>query len=199
MNTLKNFVRAVLASGLLILGLGAVEKAQALNNPDTMVITVQPDATYAVAITSPEVQGYDFGLVAVAGTTISTMAIGVQNTGNIVEFFSLGVIDTTLGAGVAWTNNGASLAAGTTSYVMQGRFVATAAGQPAFASFNGAANNIPVAPPSPADSKFGQGTGLAGKTTPGSSKDLWLRLHMPTAVYESGVHTLVLSVNGQNL
>src|SRR5205823_4710576 len=103
----------------------------------------------------------------------------------------------TTGGGNAWTNNGASLTAGVTSYAMQGYFVATGAGQPASATFNGATNNVPSTPPGTADSHFGQGAGLAGKTTAGSSQDLWLKLLMPTAVYESGVHTLVLSVNGQ--
>ncbi len=197
MNAMKRAVEAAGVAGLLVLGLGWMQKAEAVN-PDTMVITVKPDVTYAVGITSPEVQGYDFGLVKVGLTTISTWAIRVENTGDIVEFFSLGVVDVTPGAGVAWTNNEASLTAGVTSYAMQGVFVAQDDPQPAESTFDGSAKNIPAAPPGTADSKFGQGTGLAAKTSPGIKKDLWLRLAMPTGVFENGQHTMVLSVNGQN-
>ena len=196
MNAVKRAVQVAMVAGLMVLGLGVVQKAEAAN-PDTMNVLVQPDVTYAVTISSPFVQGYNFGLVGVAATTISTVAIGVTNSGTIVEFFSLGVQDVT--PTYAWTNNESSLNPGTTSYVMQGVLQTTGGNQPPTASFDGAANNIPSAPPAAADSRFGQGTGFAGKTAAGSSKDLWLRFHMPTVVHESGVHTLILSVNGQNL
>ena len=123
MNSMKQAVRTAVIAGLMVLGLGVVQKAEALGTPtDTMNILIRPDVTYAVDISSPFVQGYNFGLVQVAGTTISTVAIQVENAGNIVEFFSLGVVDTT-GGGNAWTNNGSSLNPGTTSYVMQGVFL----------------------------------------------------------------------------
>src|SRR6185436_3014001 len=120
------------------------------------------------------------------------LSIQVKNNGDIQEFFSLAVNDTGVNA---WTNNGASLAPGTTSYVMQGFFVGTATPQPANASFNGANQNIPTTPPTTADSHYGQGS---TKTVAGDYQYLWLRLHMPTSVYESGQHTLVLAINGQN-
>ena len=197
MNTKQKLKSAVIA-GLMVLGLGVMQKAEALGTPtDTMNILIRPDVSYAVDISSPFVAGYNFGLVAPGVTTISTVAIDVENAGTIVEFFSLGVVDTT-GGGNAWTNNEGNLNPGTTSYVMQGVFLADGSTQPPSASFNGAANNVPIAPPSTADSRFGQGTGFAGKTAAGVTKDLWLRFHMPTAVYESGWHTLLLSITGQS-
>ena len=194
MNTMKRAVQAVLASGLLVLGLGLFQEAQA-GTFDTMTITVSAGGvSYAVAITSPEAQGYDFAQVNIGLTTISTLAIAVRNAGTISEFFSVGVVDVT--ATYAWTNN--PLTPANTSYVMQALFTATGAAQPAEATFTGAAKNVPIAAPVAADSKFGQGAAPGGRTLPGSSKDLWLRLGMPTGVEETGVHTMVLTVNGQS-
>jgi hypothetical protein len=194
MNTLKKMTQVVMAAGLIVLGLGMAKQAYAVaGSTDTITVTVTPDVQYSVQITSPELQGYDFGLVRVGQSTISTLAIAVKNNGDIQEYFSLAVNDTT--GGNAWTNNGASLAAGTTSFVMQGFFQATSTPQPPTSSLNGLAQNIPTTPPSTATNKFGQ---TGGKTAAGASQDLWLRLHMPTAVNESGQHTLVLAINGQN-
>jgi hypothetical protein len=183
-------VKSLLVAGLILGTWGAFGKAYAAN-PDTLTVTVTPSgALYGVLITSPEVQGYDFGAVNVGATTISTKPIAVQNTGNISEYFSLGVVDITAG-GVAWTN---AASPANVTYVLQGQFVATGAAQPADASFAGAANNVPVTPPVTAASKFNQGT---TRTIPSNSQDLWLQLKMPTGLAESGQHTLVLSINGQ--
>jgi hypothetical protein len=188
MKTLKNAVKVALASGLMVLGLGLMKEAQASGNPDTMTITVTPGGvTYAVAITSPEVQGYDFGTVTIGQTTISTKSISVQNFGNISEFLSLGVQDTT--PAVGWTN---AAAPANVTYTMQGLFQA---GQPLSANFAGASNNVPSAPPGTASGKFGEGT---TKTLPLASQTLWLQLQMPTGVAENAQHTLVLSINGQS-
>jgi len=188
MKTLKNAVQAVMVAGLLVLGLGLMKQAQASGNPDAMTITVTPGGvTYAVAITSPEVQGYDFGTVTIGQTTVSTKSISVQNFGNISEFLSLGVQDAT--PSVAWTN--ASSPANVT-YTMQGLFQTN---QPLSANFAGANNNVPSAPPGTASGKFGEG---AVKTLPLASQTLWLQLQMPTGVAESAQHSLVLAINGQS-
>src|SRR5271165_709339 len=187
MNTLKRALQVALASGLVVLGLGMKKEAQAFGNPDTMTITVTPGApTYSVAITSPEVQGYDFSTVGIGVTTVSTKSISVQNHGNISEYFSLGVVDIT--ATYAWTN---AASPANTTYTMQGLFQTN---QPLSSNFAGANNNVPAAPPGTASGKFGQGT---TQTTPTNSQTLWLQLQMPTGVAETGQHTLVLSINGQ--
>ncbi len=186
MKTFKSIAKAVLSAGLLVLGLGVLSKTYAAN-PDTMVVTVTPGGvTYAVAITSPQVGGYAFGVVNVGLTTISTEAVSVQNAGNIAAYFSIGVVDVTPTFG--WAND---LTAATTTYAMYALFNAT---QPAEASFNGATNNVPEAAPGAAATRHGQ---ASTKTNPGISQNLWLRLGMPTGVDDSGQHTLVLSVNGQ--
>jgi hypothetical protein len=196
MNTMKQAVKVVLSAGLLILGLGVWHQAQAITS-DTMRMTVSVDnasVNYAVKITSPEAQGYDFGQVAINATTISTLPIAVQNFGNASEFMSVGVVDIT--NTYAWTNNGASLSAATTSYYMQGFFVPHGNAQPDSSNFTGGTNNVPAAAPGTANGTFGQGV---NKTTPGQYQDLWLQLHMPTGVNDTGTHTLVLTVNGQSL
>jgi hypothetical protein len=187
MNAIKKAVHAVLATGLIVLGLGLVKEAQAAN-PDTMTITVTPGGVnYAVTISSPFVTGYNFGTVNVGVTTVSTAAISVQNSGNISEYFSLAVVDAT-GGGLAWTN---AAAPANVTYTMQGLFQSA---QPLSANFAGAGNNIPAAIPGTAANKFGQGT---TQTLPAASANLWLQLQMPTGVADTGAHTLVLSVNGQ--
>lgn len=186
MKTFKHVVKALMASGLIVLGLGLWSKVQAAN-PDTMTITVTPGGvTYAVAITSPQVGGYAFGVVNVGVTTIATEAISVQNAGNIGAYFSLGVVDVT--PSVGWAND---LAADTTTYAMYALFNTT---QPAEASFNGATNNVPSAAPGAAATRHGQ---ASTKTNAGVSRNLWLRLEMPTGVNDSGQHTLMLAINGQ--
>ena len=187
MNFMKRSGLGFIAAGLLVLGFGVSQKAEAAN-PDTMTMTVTPTGfTYAVSIASPEVQGYDFTSVAINATTISTKAIVVTNAGNVSEYFSLAVNDTT-GGGNGWTN---STSNGVKTYVMQGLIQAA---QPANASFTGATNNVPAAAPTPAASHFGQGT---NQTLPNGTGSIWLQLLMPSGVSDTGAHTLVLSVNGQ--
>jgi hypothetical protein len=195
MNTLKQAVKIVLSAGLLILSLGVWKQAYALTS-DTMQMTVSVDnasVNYAVKITSPVTAGYDFQTVAIGATTMSTLPIAVRNVGNINEFMAVGVVDIT--PTYAWTNNGASLSAATTSYYMQGQFVAHGVAQPTSTAFNGATNNVPAAAPATASGTLGQGV---NKTTPGQYQDLWLKLFMPTGVNDTGTHTLVLTVNGQS-
>src|SRR5579871_111062 len=119
MNT-KYVMKAALATGLMVLGLGSVQRAEALNNPDTMTVYVTPSGfTYAVSITSPEAQGYDFTSVALAATTISTKAIPVANTGNVGEYFALAISNTLPDA---WTPV-ASGVPGYDQFLMMGHFV----------------------------------------------------------------------------
>ena len=183
----RSAVKTLLASGLIVLGLGVWKQAHAAN-PDTLTITVTPgNVTYGVQISSPFVQGYAFGTVNVGLTTVSTVAIGVQNAGTIMEYFSLGVVDDT--PSTAWSN---ALAASNTTYAMYGLFQS---GQPLETDFSNALNNIPVAPPGASATRHGQ---ASTKTNPGSSQSLWLRLGMPTGVNDQGEHTLTLSINGQS-
>ena len=189
---LKQAVNAVLAAGLIVLGLGVMEKAEALNNPDTMTVYVTPSGfTYAVSIASPEVQGYDFTTVALAATTISTKAIPVTNTGNVGEYFALVISNTT-------PDNWAAVATGVPGYdqfKMLGHFVASGAAQPASATFDVNVDTM--------TSSVNYGTGNFGQagvtpTTGASTKDLWLKLTMPTTVTSISQQSMTLIVNGQS-
>src|SRR5690348_13982987 len=114
MNAITQKLKVVLSAGLLVLGLGVVNKAQAAN-PDTMTISVTPSVTYAVSITSVTGgSGYQFGTVALAASTISTAAIVLTNTGTIHEYFSIAISNTNPDA---WTP-GASGAAGANQFGM---------------------------------------------------------------------------------
>ena len=70
-----------LTQGLMVmaLGLGVYGSANALMNPDTIVVSVTPGGlTYAVAITSPMLGGYQFGTVALAATLLGSLSASAQ-------------------------------------------------------------------------------------------------------------------------
>ena len=170
--------------GVMSLGL-LCGKAQAVN-PDTMVVSVTPLATYSVSIASPMAGGYQFGNVSLSATTISTVAIVVTNNGNISEFLSLAVSNTSPDT---WTP---AASPASNVFRMSGRFNAT---QPADASF-ASTDDLTTSAPSPSSAKFGQG----GKTGVSGTANLWLRLMMPTSLTTAAnAQTMTLTVNGQPL
>jgi len=183
-------IKVVLSSGLIVLSLGLFSKAHALNNPDTMTISVTPSVTYAVSIASVTAgTGYQFGTVALAATTLSTAAIVVTNTGTISEYFAMAVSNTA-------PDNWAAAAGGTAAANAFGLIGVFNATQPASGSFGGDAlvNAIPGA----SDALYGQ---ASSKTAVNGTKNLWLKLNMPTSlsVGTGGAQTMVMSVNGQAL
>ena len=192
MNAMSNAVKVVMAAGLLVLGLGMVKEAQAAN-PDTMKVYVTPSAgslSYAVTITSPEVQGYDFSSVALGATTISTLAIEVTNSGTVGEYFAMAISNTS-------PDNWASIATGTpgyNQYQMLGHFVGHGNGQPLDSTFSTSVDTMTAT--------YNYGTGNFGQsavTAPGvgNRKDLWLRLTMPQTVSTGQQQAMTLTINGQ--
>ncbi len=180
---MKTRLKQLLVMGLMVMGLG-MGKAWAWN-PDTMVVSVTPSVTYSVSISSPMNQGYQFGTVALGATTISTVAIAVSNNGTVAESFSLAITNSAPGN---WAPAGSS---GADQFRMSGYFNTT---QPADGTF-GAADDLTTSVPGTAANKFGQGV---TKTNASSSKNLWLRLVMPTSITGAAVQqTMTLTVNGQ--
>jgi len=188
MKTYLRHIANVVAAGLIVLGLGMMQNAQAAGNPDTMTISVTPSVTYAVTISSPFLAGYQFGTVALAATTVSTVAIGVQNTGTIWEYFSMAVTNT---APDAWIP-GASGTAGNNQFGLIGEIAATQPLVSGFAAGDALLNAIPGA----AATLYGQ---ASAKTPVSTTKNLWLKLNMPTtlSVGTGSAQTMTLSVNGQ--
>ena len=176
-------------AGLIVLGLGLVQKVQAAGNPDTMTISVTPSVTYAVTITSVNGSGYQFGTIALAATTVSTSAIVVKNTGTIWEYFSMAVTNT---APDAWTPG----ASGTAANNVFGMIAELSANQPLVASFAGG-DALVNAISGTAATLYGQ---ASTKTTVNGTKNLWLLLNMPTtlSVGTGAAQTMTLSVNGQS-
>jgi len=163
--------------------IGLIGAAQAVN-PDTMVISVTPSVTYSVSIASPMVQGYQFGTVALGATTISTVAIVVSNNGNVSEFFSLAVSNTSPGT---WTPT--TGAVGSDTFRLRAHFNTT---QPASATFADALTN---SPPGVAATLYGQSS---TKTNASASRNLWLRLEMPSSMTGAATaQTMTLTINGQ--
>lgn len=173
-----------LVTALLAVGLWGM-KSQAAN-PDTMVVSVTPGGlTYAVSISSPMTQGYQFGTVSMGATTMSTVAITLNNTGNVAEYFAMKVSNTS-------PDNWAPTA-GTPSTDQFKLMAYLNSTQPADATFVDALNgSIPGA----AAALYGQ---ASTRTAPGSPKNLWLRLTMPNAVSGTGgAQTMTIFVNGQS-
>lgn len=183
---LARFWRALGIGGLLVLGFGALKPVQAASS-DTIRISVTPTVTYGVTITSVNASGYDFGTVALAATTQSTASIILTNTGNVAEFFSLAVSNTS----GSW--------APTTSAPTADNFrmgaILNAGTMPAVGSFSDYLVNTP---PGTAGSLYGQG---GSKTNPTLTKRLWLKLEMPQTLTTGGIgaQTMTITVNGQVL
>ncbi len=168
----------------VVMGMGMLSTAHAVN-PDTMVVSVTPSVTYSVSIASPMVQGYNFGTVNLAATTISTVAIVVSNNGTISEYFALAISNSSPGT---WTPQAAP---GSNQFSMRAHFAAT---QPADATF---ADALTTSVPGTSDTLYGQ---ASTKTSVGNSQNLWLRLRMPTSITGGAVaQTMTLTVNGQDL
>src|SRR5258708_896581 len=176
MNAIKRAAQVVLAAGMVVLGLGVMEKAHAFN-PDTMTVSVSPTVTYGVAITSVISNGYQFQSVALGATTVSTSAITLTNSGNVSEYFSMAISNST----GSWTATAG--AAGQDTFRMIAELSAT---QPAVAGFavGDALTNTPV--PAAAANLYNNG-GAQTNTPPAGNSKLRLRLDIPTSLDRKGV------------
>lgn len=176
--------RTKVAQWLLAIGLLCASKAQAAN-PDTMAVSVSPNVTYAVTVSSVHTNGYDFGAVALGASTQSTAAIVVTNTGLVAEYFSLAITN---------TSGNWSAVTGVPSQDEFRLMAQLSPTQPAAGSFTDALSNPPV--PGVAASLYGQAN---TQTIPTASQNLWLHLEMPTTLNTggTGAQTMTLIVNGQ--
>ena len=189
-------IKRALVAGLVVLGLGWLTEQKALAvgpSTDTIVVSVTPTGlVYGVSISSPYAGGYNFGNVALGNTTGSTLAITVKSSGTVAEYFSMSVVDP---GGSPWTP---LVADGTPSvldqYELQGHFT-TVNSVIADSAFVGT-DVINTVPPIPAGSDYNQGS--IGKTAPGTSVYLWLKMKMPASVTSTNSRALVLSITGQS-
>src|SRR5262245_5927411 len=129
-------LRQYLTTGLLALGLGYLvqQKAEALGpTTDTIVVSVTPTGfVYGVYISSPYASGYNFSSVALGATTASTLAIVVESSGTVTEYFSMSVVDPGSNPWTPRTTDGVT--SGTDQYELQGHFT-TANSQPLDSAF----------------------------------------------------------------
>src|SRR5882724_3824570 len=180
-------MKKVLITGLAVLSVGWISgKAQAAST-DTITISLTPNTTFAVTISSAYVGGYNFGLVNLNATTVSTVAITLTNSGSIYEYFGISVSNTSGG----WTASAA--AASTDTFRLSGQLNATQPLQGS-GSFSALANTAPGT----ANGKYGQ----ASKTSPtagNNTQKLWLQMEMPFTLNTGGTgpQTMTVSVTGQ--
>jgi len=181
-----------LAFGLVLLGVGmvGVRRAEAVGpNPDTMVVSVTPgNPQYGVYITSPIAgAGYDFQAVNMGASTGSTLAITVKSSGTVSEFFAMNIVDN---GGNPWTALNADGTPDLDQFELLGRF---SAGQPTDTSFSTTNDIITPSIPGTGSGLYNQG----GKTNPGNTQNLWLKLKMPARITSPSARNFVLSINGQ--
>jgi len=193
-------LKQVLVTGLMVMGLGMVAKqAQAISYDTMNVLVTAGGLTYGVKISSVTGgTGYNFGsAVALNTTTGSTAAIGVQNTGNVGEYFSLSVStsDNSGSGGDKWVPSGAAGGQAMDIFEIHGYFNGASGVQPVDTVFNPANTFVGGAAPNPAAADYNQGSA----TLAGASQNLWLKLWMPTteATADTTQHTIVLTINGQ--
>jgi len=160
-------------------------------NPDTIVLSVTPgNFTYGVQISSPEAGGYDFASVNFGATTVSTVAIVVNNAGNVPEYFSIAVSNT---GPDGWT----AIPTGTpgfNQFQMSARVQSSGSTKPSPSNFDVNADTVTASIPSVAAGRYGQSV----QTNPGVNKDLWLRLTMPQSASSAATQTMTITVNGQS-
>jgi hypothetical protein len=188
-------LKEVLATGLLVVGIGFVSRAQA-GTFDTMNVLVTPgNPSYGVTITSVTVgQGYNFGQVNLNTSTDSTQAVGVLNSGNVSEYFVM-MISTSTGGSANWKPAGSAGGANVDVFELYGRFYASASTFPGDAAFVGS-DFIAGANGTNGANTYNQAT---TKTAGGVSKDLWMKLQMPTgmSLSDNSQRTMVLTITGQ--
>ena len=97
MNAVQKVVRRILATALFVVGLGIIGTKVEAANPDTMTVSVTPNVTFGVTITSVNASGYQFGTVNLGATTQSTAAVILTNSGNVAEYFSMAISNTSGG------------------------------------------------------------------------------------------------------
>jgi len=191
---LKTVLQGFLAAGLIVLGVGVVQKAYA-GNPDSMQISISASGTgYGVKISSVSASGagYQFGAVPVTQTTQSTSAINVANTGTVGEFMVMTVGNV---SGDNWTANTADGATAYDTYELLGHMVAHNAARPAFVP---ASDIISANQPSNGSGLYGNSvTVKPGVANSANSMDLWLQFAMPQSVATTGVQTFSLTITGQ--
>src|SRR5678815_4114440 len=93
--SMKMKLKQVLATGLVMLGIGVLARQAQAGTTDTMTVSVTPIPSYGVTISSPYASGYSFGNVALVGTTMSTLAITLNSVGATApEYFGLSISNT---------------------------------------------------------------------------------------------------------
>jgi hypothetical protein len=159
------------------------------------VLVTPGNPTYGVQITSVTTgQGYNFGSVNLGSSTDSTQAVGVLNNGNVSEYFVM-MISTSTGGSANWKPAGSAGGAAVDVFELYGRFYASASTFPGDAAFV-STDYIAGANGSNGANTYAQAT---NKTAGGVSKDLWMKLIMPTgmSLSDSSQRTMVLTITGQ--
>ena len=183
--------RRSLFMGLLLLGIGVVTGRAQAASTDSITISVTPNATFGVTISSPYVGGYNFGLVNLNSSTVSTLAITLTNSGSIYEYFGISVSNTS-GGGNPWTTTG--VAPSTDTFRMWAQLNAS---PPAINSVN--FSTIGNTAPSAAATLYGQASTKTSSAGGSNTQKLWLQLDMPFTLNTggTGAQTMTVSVTGQ--
>jgi len=157
--------------------------------------TWSPVSNTAQAVVTPVLSvefsapGYNFGSVNMGTVVKSTVAVSVHNRGNLAQTFSLSV--STSGVNTVWTV-GTSTPTAMDQFAIFGAFNDT---EPDLSDFG--AEDAIITSPNPSNSTrytLGSETGIAVPID--GSRDLWLRLDMPTSTTTEDTQQMSVYVTG---
>jgi hypothetical protein len=141
--------------------------------------------TFLILSITLSTHSYDFGMVSMGVTTVSTSAVTITNTGNASETYSLSV--TTTGAKTVW-GIGTSTPTSMDTLVMFNLFNSV---QPSSTTFN--INDVVTKSPTTASGTVYAGNETAVGISVGVARHLWMMLNMP--LYTSTTDQQLLNVN----
>jgi len=127
--------------------------------------------TFLILSISFSTHSYDFGIVNLGATTVSTSAVTIANIGNDTETYSLSVATT--GAKTVWAI-GTSTPTSFDTLVMFNLFNSV---QPSSNTFT--SSDVVTRTPTAADSALYAGDETAFQVPVGATRHLWMRLNMP--------------------
>ena len=182
------WIKRRLTTTVFLVGLGVCARQAQAASTDTITISLTPNTTFAVTISSAYVGGYNFGLVNLNATTVSTVAITLTNSGSIYEYFGISVSNTSGG----WTASATTPS--TDTFRLSGQLNATQPLQGS-GSFSALTNTAPTN----AAALYGQASTKTSPTAGNNTQKLWLQMEMPFTLNTGGTgpQTMTLSVTGQ--
>ena len=181
-------MKKILAAMVVLSGLGMFAASGRAATTADLTITVTPLGTKSIAIDGGATSSYDFGTLALAVSSISATAVVVDNDGQVPMQVGMQITDED-----SWT---AGAAGGDDVFNLRALLNDTGDARPVGGDF-AATDDLTTGV------KLADGTNFAGTYTganmppagANSTKDLWLRIDMPTTSAVTAQQSLVVQLS----